>query len=99
MKVSKILLAPLDFNETIALTSAVLGCEKVCNITAAAMYGHTQGNPKYVLFLRYSSVSNPQPLTSLPIFSLSISLSLALSLSRSLAPQVREGVRHLSQGR
>jgi hypothetical protein len=81
MKVSKILLAPLDFNETIALTSAVLGCEKVCNITAAAMYGHTQGNPKYVLVLRYSSVSNPQPLTSLPLFSLSISLSRSLSLS------------------
>ena len=41
-------LGNLDFNETIALTSHKMGADAICNITAAAIYGHTQGNPSYV---------------------------------------------------
>ncbi|GMH87114.1 hypothetical protein TL16_g10755 [Triparma laevis f. inornata] len=41
-------LGNLDFNETIALTSHKMGADSICNITAAAIYGHTQGNPSYV---------------------------------------------------
>jgi len=62
LKVTKILLKPLNFNETIALTAAVMGTEKLCNITAAGMYGHTQGNPKYVKeyagFLKEGDMNN-----------------------------------------
>ena len=43
-----LLVKPFNFNETIALTAARLKADKVCNITAAVMYGHTQGNAKYI---------------------------------------------------
>ena len=53
-EVTEITLGSLDFNETIAMTAMILGTEKVCNITAAAMYGYTQGNPLYIkLFASY----------------------------------------------
>lgn len=42
-----ILLENLDFNETIALAAHKMGTDAICNITAAAVYGHTQGNPSY----------------------------------------------------
>ena len=45
---SELELKNLDFNETIALTCGVMGTDKVCNISAAVMFGHTQGNPKYI---------------------------------------------------
>ncbi|GMH59114.1 hypothetical protein TrRE_jg11235, partial [Triparma retinervis] len=53
-QVTEITIGNLDFNETIAMTAMILGTEKICNITAAAMYGHTQGNPLYIkLFASY----------------------------------------------
>jgi len=53
-EVSEVSLPTLNFNETIAMTGKILGTQKICNITAAAIYGHTQGNPQYVkLFAAY----------------------------------------------
>jgi hypothetical protein len=44
-----VLLEFLSFNETIALAAQKMGTNSICNITAASLYGHTQGNPKYVV--------------------------------------------------
>jgi len=38
----------MDFNETISLTCSGMKTDKICNVTAAVMFGHTQGNPRYV---------------------------------------------------
>eukprot|EP00520_Triparma_pacifica_P008840 CAMPEP_0118648764 /NCGR_PEP_ID=MMETSP0785-20121206/9336_1 /TAXON_ID=91992 /ORGANISM="Bolidomonas pacifica, Strain CCMP 1866" /LENGTH=1776 /DNA_ID=CAMNT_0006540991 /DNA_START=129 /DNA_END=5456 /DNA_ORIENTATION=+ len=76
--VTDILLNNLNFNETIAMTAMILGTEKICNITAAAMYGHTQGNPKYVkLFASYLMDPGPDESFGGPIQNFDENLTLS----------------------
>ena len=61
VNVSVVVLENLNFNETIAMTAMHLGTEKICNMTAALIYGKTHGNPAHIEQFTQSLMSFGSP--------------------------------------